>query len=250
LLPPKKVKTEIFEAAGLETNVPKYIRKQERSAAVLAAIAAFTDTFGFLNFKTHVSFMSGNTTQTGFSAGHGNFAATLLVLLALFSFVSGIFFGTFFSGFSFYKSKVMPFAVVSLLLLVYVFSEPVCNNIYFPIVLLGFAMGYLNTAVNAVGKQAVNTDFVTGTLNNLARHLAFWANNTTNTDALGQWDTHKRRALQLLILWCSFLSGAFLSAVSLSYLKTNALLIPVVALFALSFASGHSNSPDTNNLKN
>src|SRR3989442_9933724 len=66
----------------------------ETFAAALAMIAGYVDAYGYLTFKTYVSFMSGNTTQTGFLTGQGDFAAAMPSLLAIVSFVIGIFTGT------------------------------------------------------------------------------------------------------------------------------------------------------------
>src|SRR3989454_10667437 len=66
----------------------------ETLAAALAMIAGYVDAYGYLTFKTYVSFMSGNTTQTGFLTGQGDFAAAMSSLLAIVSFVIGVFPGT------------------------------------------------------------------------------------------------------------------------------------------------------------
>src|SRR2546427_4281528 len=66
----------------------------ETLAAALAMIAGYVDAYGYLSFKTYLSFMSGNTTQTGFLTGQGDFAAAMPSLLAIVSFVIGIFTGT------------------------------------------------------------------------------------------------------------------------------------------------------------
>src|SRR2546422_10371520 len=65
----------------------------ETLAAALAMIAGYVDAYGYLTFKTYVSFMSGNTTQTGFLTGQGDFAAAMPSLLAIVSFVIGVFTG-------------------------------------------------------------------------------------------------------------------------------------------------------------
>src|SRR3989442_7195876 len=66
----------------------------ETLAAALAMIAGYVDAYGYLSFKTYLSFMSGNTTQTGFLTGQGDFSAAMPSLLAIVSFVIGIFTGT------------------------------------------------------------------------------------------------------------------------------------------------------------
>src|SRR5437870_13842177 len=66
----------------------------ETLAAALAMIAGYVDAYGYLSFKTYLSFMSGNTTQTGFLTAQGDFPAAMPSLLATVSFVTGIFTGT------------------------------------------------------------------------------------------------------------------------------------------------------------
>src|SRR5437667_10030468 len=66
----------------------------ETFAAALAMIAGYVDAYGYLTVKTYVSVMSGNTTQTGFLTGQGDFAAAMPSLLANLSFVIGVVAGT------------------------------------------------------------------------------------------------------------------------------------------------------------
>ncbi|MFI5323497.1 MAG: DUF1275 family protein [Thermodesulfobacteriota bacterium] len=48
------------------TLSPLFRETQEWLAVCLATTAGFVDAYGFLSFKTFVSFMSGNTTHSGF----------------------------------------------------------------------------------------------------------------------------------------------------------------------------------------
>ena len=54
------------------------VRSAERLAAALATIAGFTDAYGMITYGVFVSFMSGNTTQTGYQAAEGLFGAAAL----------------------------------------------------------------------------------------------------------------------------------------------------------------------------
>src|SRR2546426_10210540 len=67
---------------------------QERLAAGLAMIAGYVDAYGYITFKTYLSFMSGNTTQTGSQIGQGDLAAAMPSLLAIVFLVIGVFTGT------------------------------------------------------------------------------------------------------------------------------------------------------------
>src|SRR2546426_6984716 len=88
----------------------------ETLAAALAMIAGYVDAYGYLTFKTYVSFMSGNTTQTGFLTGQGDFAAAMPSLLAIVSFVIGVFTGTSLTYSGTHRSWRARFGVVAVLL--------------------------------------------------------------------------------------------------------------------------------------
>ena len=69
-------------------------RRAERLAAALAMIAGFVDAYGMITYGVYVSFMSGNTTQTGYQTAEGAFGPASLSALAILSFVVGSFAGT------------------------------------------------------------------------------------------------------------------------------------------------------------
>jgi Protein of unknown function (DUF1275) len=64
-------------------------QSEERLAAGLAMLAGFVDAYGIITYNTYLSFMSGNTTQTGYRTGQGDFAAAVPSALAIVSFASG-----------------------------------------------------------------------------------------------------------------------------------------------------------------
>jgi hypothetical protein len=66
-------------------------------AIFLALIAGYLDGYGFLFLRTYVSFMSENTTIAGLRSGRDNVLSALPSAIAVFSFVTGSFFGNFFS---------------------------------------------------------------------------------------------------------------------------------------------------------
>src|ERR1700729_2428333 len=69
-------------------------RNAELLAAALAMIAGFVDAYGMITYGVYVSFMSGNTTQTGYQAAEGAFGPASLSALAILFFVVGSFAGT------------------------------------------------------------------------------------------------------------------------------------------------------------
>ena len=69
-------------------------RNAELLAAALAMIAGFIDAYGMITYGVYVSFMSGNTTQTGYQTAEGAFGPASLSALAILFFVVGSFAGT------------------------------------------------------------------------------------------------------------------------------------------------------------
>ena len=57
-------------------------------------IAGFIDAYGMITYGVFVSFMSGNTTQTGYQTAEGAFGPASLSALAILFFVVGAFAGT------------------------------------------------------------------------------------------------------------------------------------------------------------
>ena len=68
--------------------------RAELLATVVAVIAGFIDAYGMITYGVYVSFMSGNTTQTGYQAAEGAFGPASLSALAILFFVVGSFAGT------------------------------------------------------------------------------------------------------------------------------------------------------------
>ena len=179
---------------------------QERLAVGLAMIAGYVDAYGFMSYRTYVSFMSGNTTQTGSLVGQGNLVAAAPALLAIVFFVIGVFTGTLLAHSSSRQSRRLLFGLVATLLAVIIAVTQLgslANGV--GIATLSVAMGFMNTALSHVGAQSVNLVFVTGTLNTMAQHLALAFKRAPLPDAEGSWDTHRRRAFLLMGVWASLL---------------------------------------------
>jgi uncharacterized membrane protein YoaK (UPF0700 family) len=94
------------------------------------------------------------------------------------------------------------------------------------IAVIGFSMGLMNTIVTSVGSQKINTDFVTGTLNSLARAAALFVMN----DNKDQRNEYKANIFHLLFLWLGFLSGASAAPFLLSFSGNWALIFPAALL--------------------
>src|SRR5664279_1632091 len=71
------------------------LSSQGSSALARAMVSGYVDAYALLNFGVFVSFMTGNTTTGGLSAGQANLAASGHSLLPIPFFLLGILVGTF-----------------------------------------------------------------------------------------------------------------------------------------------------------
>lgn len=203
------------------------IKVQEKLAIFLAFIAGYIDATGLIKWKTYVSFMSGNTTQLGAAFSSGKYGVIITSVTVIGSFLMGIYTGTCFSLWKKCSIKTIAFYIVSGILMLYTFMNYYRQIPVIPsIAIIGFAMGMMNTIVTSIGTLKVNTDFVTGTLNSLAKNMAIF---TMSNDENEKNET-KENAIYLLLLWMGFLSGAVTAPFLLSILKNWILLLPAVLL--------------------
>src|SRR6202012_402468 len=228
----------VLKASAVDRSARALARNAELLAAALAMIAGFVDAYGIITYGVFVSFMSGNTTQTGYQAAEGLFGPASLSGLAILFFVVGCFAGTLLVQAAGRLARRAVFGVVAATL------AEVVGLTYFGFLTVGFgiaivsvAMGVMNSALSPVGAQSVSLTFVTGTLSRVGSHLAQAASRAPLADAQGPWDTHLRRALMLSRVWAGFFAGAVLSgAVTPRYgawvLSAPALILAALAAFA------------------
>ncbi len=206
----------------------------------LAFLAGYVDAYGLLKLATFVSFMSGNTTQTGAAAGQAMigqalFAAAVPSAIAIVCFVVGVFIGTWLHVGSRRALNPIVFgSITGLLALVFVLEQFAALNANLAIALLSIAMGLLNITVSQLGPEPISVTFVTGVLNKLGQHLAWAARGTKLENAADARDTHLRRAGWLALLWTCFLLGAVLLAVVIPHLNHRSLLLPTLVLGLIS----------------
>ena len=220
------MKTPFVSSTGI-TNSSESIRIQERLAIFLALIAGCIDATGLIQWKTYVSFMSGNTTSLGAAISTGKSEIIITSITVIVCFLLGIYVGTCLSLWKRIKNQILTFYIVSGILVFYTIIVYFYNiNNLLSIAIVGFSMGMMNTIVTSVGNQKVNTDFVTGTLNSLARNTAM----LTMTDDKVKKEEYKSNAIHLLLLWIGFLSGAFIAPFLLDYFGKWTLMIPALLL--------------------
>ncbi|HEY1780524.1 MAG TPA: YoaK family protein [Roseiarcus sp.] len=203
-------------------------------AIALALIAGFIDAYGMITYGVFVSFMSGNTTQTGYQTAEGLFGVATLSGLAIVSFVIGSFAGTLLVQSAGGYARRAVFGVVAAGLAAIIgFTEPHLLSGGGAIAAISFVMGVMNSAFSRVGAQSVSLTFVTGTLSRVGSHLAFAARRAPLGDAEGPWDTHLRRAMMLARIWAGFLGGALLSGAATPRFGALVLSAPALILAAL-----------------
>jgi uncharacterized membrane protein YoaK (UPF0700 family) len=208
--------------------------RQEWLAADLAMIAGFLDAYGIITYKTYLSFMSGNTTQTGYESGQGHFWAAVPSALAIVFFVGGSFAGALLVHSAVRRIRRLVFGMVAFsLALIIGLTRLGFLSDGVGIAVISFAMGAMNTALSRVGADSVSLTFVTGTLTRIGVHLALAVRHAPLPDSQGSWDTHLHRARLLGGIWAGFLAGAFLSGVTTPRLGAWVLLLPMLVLSAL-----------------
>lgn len=210
------------------------VRPAERLAAGLAMIAGYVDAYGLMSYQTYLSFMSGNTTQTGSQLGQGHVPQAIPSLTAIVFFVIGVFVGTLLDRFDAGQAQQQRFAVVAALIAVTIGLVQTLSIVsVIAIAILAFSMGVMNTVLTHVGAQSVNVGFVTGTLNAMASHAAQAVLRAPLPDAQGSWDTHARRAFLLFGVWGAFFGGAFLAGTATPRFGAWMLLPPLLIFLGL-----------------
>jgi uncharacterized membrane protein YoaK (UPF0700 family) len=190
-----------------------HARNEEWLAARLAMVAGFVDAYGIITYGVYLSFMSGNTTQTGYQTAEGAFGPASLSALAILFFVLGV--------------------VAAALAAIIGLTQLGFLSAGVHVATISFAMGVMNIALSRVGAQPVSLTFVTGTLSRVGSNLALALRRAPLPDAQGPWDTHLRRAMLLARIWAGFLAGALLSGVAAPRFGAWVLLAPVLILAAM-----------------
>jgi len=213
-------------------------RSAEWLAEGLALIAGFVDAYGMITYGVYVSFMSGNTTQTGYQAAEGAFGPAALSALAILFFVVGSFVATLLAQFTGRHARRLVYGLVAAALGVIIgLTQVGALSGSAAVASISCAMGIMNNALSRVGAQAVSVAFVTGALSRVGTSLALALRRAPLVDSEGPWDTHLRRAVLLARLWLAFLAGALASgAATPRYgalaLAAPALILAVLAAFA------------------
>lgn len=215
----------------------KWPHARKSLAVCLALIAGYVDAYGFITFGTFVSFMSGNTTHAGSDIGGGLLKAAVPAMLAIVSFVAGVFAATLLVRSNIRRPRSVLYVIIAALLgLTIAVTHLTSLSAPAFVIMLSFTMGVMNTALSRVGYQLVNVTFVTGTLSQIGGHLARSYRGEALEDADGPRDTHFARAMLLTTVWLGFFSGALLGGALTPRMGVWMLAIPAGAIFILLLA--------------
>lgn len=210
---------------------------ERRLAVLLALLAGYVDAYSLLAYGIYVSFMSGNTTQTGSLMGHGKLQAAVPALLAILSFLLGSIAGTGIARSHLSHPRQVLFGTIAAVLVIIIIGGTQLDGGAFPLAaavpMLAAAMGMMNAAHSQVGAEPMSITFVTGTLHRMGTHIALALRHELVPDAQGPWDTHLCRAGMSASVWGGFLTGAIASTIASAHVGVWALLAPLSGLLIL-----------------
>ncbi len=184
-------------------------------AALLVAIAGFTDAVGFLRYQAFACQMTGNTLLLALSVFHQSWAQSLYYVAMIACFVLGVLAssGLIRSG----HSPVLSLCIAGAALALCSFI-----GLYWGSPLLGVAMGMQTAAATRFGAASINTVYITGDLQRLFEGVAalIWPKRGAPPSAgIGA----------LALVWLEYLCGGLIGALAdISF--RHALLIPAVIL--------------------
>jgi uncharacterized membrane protein YoaK (UPF0700 family) len=186
-------------------------------AVVLAIIAGYADTVGYLRFGAFAGLMTGNTILLGIEIARRELRDALLHAIIIASFLGGVLIAR---GLLRFACPIWGALTASALL--YVVASFVARDWAAP--LLAFAMGGQNAAANRFGGVNLNTVFITGNLQKLGEGIVAWL-----------WPPRDRRRESgegvaiYGFVWLAYMLGAALGAAGHAFLAYP-LLVPAEIL--------------------
>lgn len=194
----------------------------------LTACAGFVDAIGYIGLGgLFASFMSGASVSLGTGLASRELAPIYQGAAMVASFLSGVVLGTVLSG-SLGK-RAFPTALLAESLFLAGTVVLAWSGYTTPIAILPVvaAMGIQNTILEPVSGVRLGATFITGTLVSLGRGLGKAMIGTAKA----------RQSTGHALLWCGFVAGATLGAISPAGLGANALLMPAGLIVLLAIPS-------------
>jgi len=186
-------------------------------ACVLAVIAGYADTIGFLRFDAFAGLMTGNTILLGIGL-----ASAHLLRAAFYGTIIAAFLGGVLLSRALLQLGAAPWVALTLTAVLHVVCSFVDRSWAAP--LLALAMGMQNAAATRFGGVSLNTVFITGNLQKLGEGLVAWL-----------WTRRAPSAVAsdgvaiFALVWLSYALGAVLGALGHAFLAYP-LLVPAAVL--------------------
>jgi uncharacterized membrane protein YoaK (UPF0700 family) len=186
-------------------------------ACVLAAIAGYADTIGFLRFDAFAGLMTGNTILLGIGL-----ASAQLLRAAFYGAIIGVFVAGVLLSRALLQLGAAPWLALTFTAVLHV----VCSFLdkRSAALLLALAMGMQNAAATRFGGVSLNTVFITGNLQKLGEGLVAWLWTRRTPSA-----TASDGVAIFALVWLSYALGAVLGALGNAFLAYP-LLAPAAVL--------------------
>ena len=185
-------------------------------ACLLAIIAGYADTIGYLHYEAFAGLMTGNTIFLGIELSSGKWSLAAFHAAIILVFLTGVVLSRVLLRLGVPAWQALTLA--SLILVICGFTPKTIAAL-----LLALAMGVQNSAANRFNGVALNTVFVTGNLQKLGEGLVAWAwppkGATPATDGFAIFG----------LVWLAYAGGACMGAVAHT-LTSLPLLLPAAIL--------------------
>ncbi len=187
-------------------------------ACLLALIAGYADTVGFLRYEAFAGLMTGNTILLGIEVSRGLWRDALFHAAIMASFLTGVVLSRVVLRLGHPAWVALCAAAVLLVICGFVDNRAAA-------LVLPLAMGMQNSAANRFNGVALNTVFITGNIQKVGEGLIAWA-----------WPSHDPQAKSdglaiFAFVWFAYALGAGLGAVANTYLAYP--LLPPAAILPL-----------------
>lgn len=186
-------------------------------ACLLAVIAGYADTVGYLRYEAFAGLMTGNTIFLGIELATAKYGLAAFHAGIIAIFLSGVILSRILMRLGLAAWHAL--SIASAILFLCGFAAHDVGAL-----LLAFAMGVQNSAANRFNGIALNTVFVTGNLQRLGEGLVAWA-----------WSKHGDKSAAtdgvaiFAFVWFAYAGGAVMGAIG-HQLLSHPLVLPALVL--------------------
>jgi uncharacterized membrane protein YoaK (UPF0700 family) len=189
-------------------------------ACLLAIIAGYADTVGFIRYEAFAGLMTGNTILLGIEVASAKWRLALFHGAIIGVFLTGVIISRVFMRLG--LRAWVALTAAALLLVLCGFLDKAAGAMT-----LALAMGMQNSAANRFNGVALNTVFITGNLQKLGEGLLHWL-----------WPTRDPKIKSdgvriFLFVWLGYAAGAGLGALAHNWLSYPLLLAAVLLPFVM-----------------